>query len=71
VRKHVFNPRSSDDQFTMVIELTDKTNEAAVIDFLKGVGATGIYTQQAETGWWLGRYDKDKTPFEQKGHALV
>src|SRR5580693_1830617 len=68
VRKHHFNLRSTDDQFTMVIELTDKTNEASVIDFLKSVGATGINTQIAETGWWLGRYDKEKTPFEQKGH---
>ena len=71
VRKHHFNLRSTDDQFTMVIELTDKTTEATVIDFLTSVGATGINTQAAETGWWLGRYDKDKTPFEQKGTALV
>jgi Protein of unknown function (DUF3341) len=71
VRKHHFNLRSTDDQFTMVIEVTEKTNETAVIDFLKSVGATGINTQTAETGWWLGRYDKEKTPFEQKGTALV
>jgi hypothetical protein len=71
VRKHHFNLRSTDDQFTMVIELTEKTNEAAVIDYLKSVGAVGINTQTAETGWWWGTYDKDKTPFEQKGTALV
>src|ERR1700760_145147 len=71
VRKHHFNLRSTDDQFTMVIELTEKANETAVIDFLKGVGAIDLNTQEAETGWWLGRYDKEKTPFEQKGTALV
>src|ERR1700759_466474 len=67
VRKHHFNLRSTDDQFTMVIEITEKSNETAVIDFLKRVGAININVQQAETGWWLGRYDKDKTPFEHKG----
>jgi hypothetical protein len=54
-----------------VIECTEKTNEAEVQAFLKSVGAFGINTQVAETGWWLGRYDKDKTPFETKGTALV
>src|SRR6201992_1004985 len=34
VRKHHFNLRSTDDQFTMVIELTEKTNEAQVSAFL-------------------------------------
>ena len=36
-----------------------------------GIGLRMHNTQTAETGWWLGRYDKDKTPFEQKGTALV
>ena len=71
VRKHHFNLRSTDDQFTMVIELTEKSNEEEVKAFLQGVGATGINTQQAEAGWWLGRYDKDKTPFEHKGATLA
>src|ERR1700735_4737577 len=30
VKKHHFNLRSTDDQFTLVIECTDKTNEAQV-----------------------------------------
>src|SRR3979490_2702441 len=38
VRKHYFNLRSTDDQFTMVIELTDKSNEEEVKAFLQGVG---------------------------------
>ena len=71
VRKHHFNLRSTDDQFTMVIECTEKTNEAEVTAFLQSVGATGINTQVAETGWWWGRYDKDKTPFEHKGNVLA
>ena len=33
VRKHHFNLRSTDDLFVMVIECTDKTNEADLQDF--------------------------------------
>ena len=71
VRKHHFNLRSTDDQFTMVIECTEKSNEAEITAFLNSVGATGINTQVAEDGWWMGRYDIDKTPFEHKGTALA
>jgi len=71
VRKHHFNLRSTDDQFTMVIECTEKTNETEVTAFLQSIGATGINTQMAETGWWLGTYDKNKTPFQHKDTALV
>jgi len=45
----------------MVIECTDKTNETEAQAFLQGVGATEINVQVAETGWWLGRYDKINT----------
>jgi hypothetical protein len=71
VRRHHFNLRSTDDQFTMVIECTEKTNESEVHAFLQSVGAQGINTQVAEANWWLGRYDKDKTPFQHQGTALV
>jgi hypothetical protein len=71
VRRHHFNLRSTDDQFTMVIECTEKTNESEVQSFLQSVGAQGINIQNAETGWWWGRYDKDKTPFQHQGTALV
>jgi hypothetical protein len=71
VRKHHFNLRSTDDQFTMVIECTEKNNEEEIKAFLSSVGAVGINTQVAEAGWWMGTYDKDKTPFEHKGTALV
>lgn len=66
VRKHHFNLRSTDDQFTMVIECTEKSNEAEISAFLASVGATGINTQVAETGWWLGRYDTVMPPLGQK-----
>jgi len=62
VRKHHFNLRSTDDQFTMVIECTDKSTESDISAFLASVGAVGINTQIAETGWWLGRYDSNVPP---------
>lgn len=71
IRKHHFNLRSTDDQFTMVIECGEKNNEQEIISFLNSVGATGINTQVAEAGWWIGRYDNDKTPFQHKGTALA
>ena len=71
VRKHHFNLRSTDDQMTMVIECTEKTNETEALAFLKSVGGLGVEIQVAETGWWLGRYHKDVKPFEPKGTALV
>lgn len=71
VRKHHFNLRSTDDQFTMVIECTDKTNEADLSSFLQSIGAKGINTQVAETGWWLGRYDRDQTRRDHTGATLA
>jgi Protein of unknown function (DUF3341) len=59
VRKHHFNLRSTDDQFTMVIECTDKTNVADLQAFLKSTGAFDVHVQDAETGWWLGTYSKN------------
>ena len=66
VRKHHFDLRSTDDLFVMVIECTPKTNEGEVTAFLQTVGAKDINIQLAETGWWLGRYDRDRKPFEKK-----
>src|SRR5579872_6925578 len=59
VRKHHFNLRSTDDQFTMVIECTDKTNLTEAQEFLKSTGAFDVHVQDAETGWWLGTYSKN------------
>lgn len=60
VRKHHFHLRSTDDLFVLVIECTAKTNDAEVLSFLGTLGAKDINLQDAETGWWLGRYDKEQ-----------
>jgi hypothetical protein len=70
VKKHHFHLRATDDTFVMVIECTAKTNEAEAIAFLGSVGATEINVQEAETGWWLGRYDKDQKLFEGKSETV-
>ncbi len=64
VKKHHFHPRATDDLFVMVIEPTEKTNEAEVLGFLQSLGTVETNVQEAESGWWLGRYDKDTLPFE-------
>src|SRR5688572_32962025 len=66
VKKHHFHSRATDDTFVMVIEPTPKTDEAEVKAFLQSVGAEEIHVQNAETGWWLGRYDKQEKFFETK-----
>ena len=60
VKKHHFSPRATDDAFVMVIECTDKTNEAEIESFLQNNGAIEINVQEAEEGWWFGRYDKEQ-----------
>jgi hypothetical protein len=60
VRKHHFHLRSTDDLFVMAIEVTPKSNEGEISGFLASAGAGEINVQNAETGWWLGRYDRDK-----------
>ena len=64
VKKHHFHLRATDDLFVMVIETTAKTNEADVLSYLQKLGAVETNVQEAETGWWLGRYDRDSLPFE-------
>ena len=71
VKKHHFSLRSTDDRFVMVIECTAKTNEAEAKAFLSGIGAKEVKVEQAETGWWLGRYDRDSKPFEHKHTVLA
>jgi hypothetical protein len=60
VKKHHFSPRATDDAFVMVIECTDKSNETEIQSFLDNNGAIEINTQEAEEGWWFGRYDRDQ-----------
>jgi hypothetical protein len=64
VKKHHFHLRATDDLFVMVIECNAKTNEEEVSAFLKSIGAIEVNTQVAESGWWLGRYDRDTLPYE-------
>jgi hypothetical protein len=71
VRKHHFHLRATDDLFVMVIECTAKTNEAEVSGFLASAGAKEINVQHAETGWWLGRYDRDRKPFEGTSETVT
>lgn len=66
VKKHHFHPRATDDLFVMVIECTDKTNTDDLMAFLGNNGAVETNVQIAEEGWWLGRYDKDEMPFDNK-----
>ena len=66
VKKDHFNPRSTDDTFVMALECTAKTNEQDAINFLNSVGAKDVSVQYRETGWWLGRYDKNNTKFEKR-----
>jgi Protein of unknown function (DUF3341) len=70
VKKHHFHPRSTDDLFVMAIECTDKTNDSEVSSFLGNLGATEINVQHAETGWWLGRYDRDQKLVEDQSETV-
>jgi hypothetical protein len=60
VKKHHFHPRATDDLFVMVIECTKKSNEMEIQSFLQNNGASEINVQEAEDGWWFGRYDKEQ-----------
>ncbi|MBS1564803.1 MAG: DUF3341 domain-containing protein [Bacteroidetes bacterium] len=72
VKKHHFHLRATDDLFVMVIELTGKASESEISSFLSAAGAKEVNVQEAETGWWLGRYDKDSKPFEvRKGAPAI
>jgi hypothetical protein len=66
VRKHHFHLRSTDDLFVMVIETTAKSNDGEISAFLGGAGAEQVNVQNAETGWWLGRYDKERKLYKDE-----
>ena len=73
VKKHHFNLRSTDDLFVMVIEVGPRGNEEEIKAYLQSVGAKEINVQLAETGWWLGTYDKEQKLFKEpaKTEAVV
>ncbi|WP_233578059.1 DUF3341 domain-containing protein [Hanamia caeni] len=60
VKKHHFSLRATDDLMTMVIECTPNSNPAEIENFLRENGAIEVNTQDAEAGWWFGRYDKEQ-----------
>ncbi len=68
VRKHHFHPRATDDKFVMVIDSSAKNNETEVSDLLNTLGASEINVQHAETGWWLGRYDREQKLRAEPAH---
>jgi hypothetical protein len=69
VKKHHFHPRATDDLFIMAVECTESTNETELQQFLEKNGAKEINVQVAETGWWLGRYDREQKLYrEEKGY---
>jgi hypothetical protein len=69
VKKHHFHPRATDDLFVMAIEITPRTNEAEIKTYLQGLGAKEVSVQVAETGWWLGTYDKEQKLVSEKAKA--
>ena len=71
VKKHHFHLRATDDTFVMAIECTPKTDEGAVQAFLQSVGAKEINIQNAETGWWLGTYDKEQKLESRRGEITA
>lgn len=71
VKKDHFHLRATDDTFVMAIECTDKTNDAEVQQFLESLGAAEISVQYKETGWWMGRYDKETKLFSEKAEATI
>jgi hypothetical protein len=70
VKKDHFHLRSTDDLFVMAIECTEKTNDAEVTEFLQSMGAKEVTTQHKETGWWLGRYDKQEKLYKNEVEAV-
>jgi hypothetical protein len=70
VKKDHFHLRATDDLFVMAIECTEKTKDAEVTEFLQSMGAIEVSTQHKETGWWLGRYDKQEKLYKNEVEAV-
>src|SRR5687767_6965732 len=71
VKKDHFNLRSTDDLFVMALECTDRTNEAEGVTFLESLGAKDVKVDYKETGWWLGRYDREKPLYRAKEVEVI
>ena len=70
VKKDHFHPRSTDDLFVMAIECSEKTKDGEVTEFLQSLGAKEVTTQMKETGWWIGRYDKEEQLYKTEVEAV-
>lgn len=71
VKKHHFHPRATDDKFVMVIECTGPLTESDATALLNEVGAHEVHTQIAETGWWLGTYDKQQKLYKEEDVVMA
>jgi hypothetical protein len=60
VKKHHFDLRATDDLFVMAIELNNQSNADDVLGKLSSFGALNVRVEEAETGWWFGRYDQNQ-----------
>ncbi len=65
VKKHHFHARATDDLFVMAIECNSKSNIEDIQSKLTGLGALEVNVQNAETGWWFGRYDKKDVLYKE------
>lgn len=70
VKKDHFNLRSTDDTFVLALACNEKTNDDELMTFLTNAGAKEVSVQHKETGWWLGRYDKETMKFEKKMESV-
>jgi Protein of unknown function (DUF3341) len=69
VKRHHFHARATDDLFVMAIECTEKTSDSELQAFLQKAGAVEVNVQTAETGWWIGTYDKEQKLYsDEKGY---
>lgn len=66
LKRHHFHLRATDDLFVMAIECTAKSNETEIAAFLQSNGAIEVNVQEAETGWWLGTYDKQQKLYQHE-----
>ncbi len=60
VKKHIFNPRQTDDTFVVTLELENDADESKLRSLLESTGAQDIEVQEAEDGWWFGTFDKQE-----------
>lgn len=56
VKKHIFNPRQTDDLIVVAIELTKSSQAEEVKKWFADLGAIEISEQRAEAGWWYGNF---------------